>query len=90
MIDAFETRSRRPAGVFHGRVSILPSDPGNGNYCDLIAGGYDVLICLNGRAEPDCVTADPAEGWIEKHHRIGWAVTKDVKRGHVEVKLRRR
>ncbi|SHJ71257.1 hypothetical protein SAMN05444159_1292 [Bradyrhizobium lablabi] len=95
MKDAFEKRRYVPAN-FRGRVSADRNDPGYENHKNLMAGGYKIVVFLNGVEQKYCVSADPEEGSVCRNRTVngspvfhyGIAQTEIVK-GEVTVRLER-
>jgi hypothetical protein len=64
MADAFERRRYVPRN-FMGRISVNPQDAGYLNYRNIIAGGDEPVVYVNHEEIKLCLTADPAEGFVE-------------------------
>jgi hypothetical protein len=84
--DAFELR-RFVQQHFLGRISSEMFDPGYRNHLALIADGYDVSVFLDDRRQDGFITADPDEGFVARRAFLGSALTSDIHRGDVSIRI---
>ena len=84
--DAFELR-RMIQQHFLGRISSEMFDPGYRNHLALIADGYDVSVFLDDKVQDGCITADPDEGFVQLRAFLRSAVTTDMRRGAVSIRI---